>query len=200
MTRPQGSVPPLGFDFTAAMRRLCEDVVARLSELAHIDVARVAIGFNQARKACDHGLQASVTPMRFEGGALQMQQDGRRYTAERYFNPVGEEYLYLLTFYLPRFLNHSLEEKLETLLHELWHIGPAFDGDLRRHAGRYYAHGPSQRDFDTIARRLAQHWLACSPPTGVYTFLERSFGELVQQYGGVFGQRFATPKLLPLGS
>ena len=41
-----------------------------------------------------------------------------------------------MSFYLPRFCDQSLDEKLSTVMHELWHISPAFDGDIRRLPGR----------------------------------------------------------------
>jgi hypothetical protein len=107
--------------------------------------------------------------------------------------------LYLLAFYLPRFLNQSFEEKLTTIVHELWHISPAFDGDLRRHNGRCFAHGPSQREFDELAGRLARQWLSRSPPEELFAFLCLSFAELNARYGGIYGMRFERPKLLPRG-
>jgi len=63
-----------GFNFTLHMRRLCADLVARVPELAHIDLKRVAIRFCQARKAVRHGVQASLTPLRFERGELYSQR------------------------------------------------------------------------------------------------------------------------------
>ena len=38
--------------------------------------------------------------------------------------------LYLLSFYLPRFLKLPWREKLATVIHELWHVNPQFNGDL----------------------------------------------------------------------
>ena len=55
-------------------------------------------------------------------------------------------------------MNTSVEEKLSTVLHELWLISPMFNGDLRRHEGRCYAHGPSQSNYDDQKDRLAQKW------------------------------------------
>src|SRR5690606_38484073 len=101
-----------GFDFTSAMRRTCVDMAARLPELAHIDMTRVAVGFCQTRKSVTHGLQASLTPLRFENGAEYTIRRGRRYACQRLYDPEGCEYLYLLNFYLPRFLNHHFGEKV----------------------------------------------------------------------------------------
>src|SRR5205085_5234305 len=103
-----------GFDFTLHMRRLCSDMTQRLGELAHIDMSRVAIRFCQARRSVRHGLQASLTPLRFKNGALTVVRGGRTWTVQRLFDASGREMLYLLSFYLPRFLEHPLEEKLST--------------------------------------------------------------------------------------
>lgn len=187
-----------GFDFTTAMRRLCHDMVVRLTELAHIDLERVAIGLCQARQNGSHGTYASLTPLKFEAGAAEQVLEGRRYGVQRLCDQQGRELLYILSFYLPRFQNTSLEEKLSTVLHELWHISPEFDGDLRRHAGRCYAHGSSQQEYDAQMDRLAQRWLSLDPPGHLYEFLAVDFDELVAEHGKVVGARWPTPKLLPL--
>lgn len=186
-----------GFDFCAAMRRLCADMTSRLPELGHIQLDRVAISLCKTRRQTTHGIYASLTPLRFEAGAVEKHVRGRRYEVQRLRDDQGLEFLYILSFYLPRFQNTSLEEKLSTVVHELWHISPEFDGDLRRHEGRFYAHGPSQRDYDAQMDRLAQRWLALDPPNHIYEFLEHGFDDLVAEHGTVVGKRWPTPKLLP---
>lgn len=188
------------FDITAALRRVCEDMTCRVPELSHIDMERVAIGFCQARNEAPHGLQASLTPLRFEGGVGIKRMKGRRFACQRLLDGSGRDYLYLLQVYLPRFQNHSLEEKLTTLVHELWHIGPEMDGDLRRLGGRFYVHGSSQADFDELAARLAREWLKLDPPAELYEFLTHDFKSLAAEFGGVSGQRYPAPKLIPLGA
>ena len=187
-----------GLDFTAAMRRLCADMVARLPELAHIDLGRVAFNLCQARKDVAHGLYASLTPLRFENGATQKQRGKKRYVVDRICDATGCEYLYLLSFYLPRFLNTSLEEKLSTVVHELWHISPACNGDLRRHDGRCYAHGPSQSAYDAEMDRLAQAWLSLDPPAHLYAFLDGDFASIVAEHGAIIGDRWPAPKVVRL--
>ena len=187
-----------GFNFTLAMRHLCADMCQRLPELRHIDLRYVAISFCQTRKNVTHGLQASLTPWRFEHGATTSQRGSRRYSCQPVLDRNRLEYFYILSFYLPRFLNHSVEEKLSTLLHELWHISPAFDGDLPRHGGRCYVHGASQQQYDATMDRLARSWLSLDPPHGVYEFLEHSYDDLVGQYGHVYGERIPAPQIVPL--
>src|SRR5262245_3155456 len=113
-----------GLDFTRHIRRLCEDVAARLPDLAHVNMERVAVRYCQVRKGVSHGLQASLTPLRFVGGSKVTERRGQRWTIQRVLDHSGREMLYLLSFYLPRFLDLPLLEKLRTVFHELWHISP----------------------------------------------------------------------------
>lgn len=186
-----------GFDFTASMRSVCEELVARLPELQHIDLNRVAFAFAQARNRSKYGMYASLTPMRFEGGSLFTQRRGRRYTVQRLYDREGGEFLYIMTFYMPRFMDVGLVEKISTVIHELWHISPDFNGDIRRFPGRCYAHSGSQKDYDAEMDIMAEKWLATGPPREVYEFMEYRFDELSQQRGPIIGAKIKTPKLLP---
>ena len=185
-----------GFDFTYHAGRLCSDLCQRLEELRHIDISRVAIRFCQVRKAVPHGLQASLTPLRFEQGSLYTLRRGRRFTIERLFSPRGDEMLYLLSFYLPRFLNQTFEEKLATVVHELWHISPEFNGDVRRLPGRCYAHGHSEDHYHSSMHELARRWLDAGPPEELFSFLRCDFAELRSLYGAIYGRRIPTPRLI----
>lgn len=190
----------LGFDFTAHMNALCTDMTTRSSEMSHIRMEAVCVTFSQARKRHLHGLQASLTPLRFEGGSLVGKHNGRRYRVQRLFGKNGVEYLYLLTFYLPRFMDLSLEEKFITIFHELWHIGGNFDGDLRRHPGRCYVHTESEREYDAEMARKASRYLELGPPPALYQFLRVGFDELVRRHGNVYGSRVTQPKLIPVAA
>jgi predicted metallopeptidase len=189
---------PKGFDFTLHARCLCQDAVTRLPKLHHIDISRVAIGFSQTRKAVRHGLYASLTPLRFAGGQTDTIRRGRRWRMQRLVDESGREMLYILRFYMPRFLDLDFREKLATVFHELWHINPHFNGDLRRFDGRCYAHSGSQRHYDAQVVRLADRWLSLNPPEQLYGFLTYDFRELVQRFGPVYGQRIAAPALFPV--
>lgn len=186
-----------GFNFSAAIEKVCRDMIARLPEFSHIDFDRVAVSIVQARRNTTHGIYASLTPLRFEGGKTETRKRGKRFLVQRLHDRQGIEYLYILSIYLPRFQQTSLEEKVATLLHELWHISPDFNGDIRRFSGRNYAHGNSQKKYDAQMERFAQQWLAADPPTALYDFLELDFHELVAERGRIFGTRWPAPKLIP---
>jgi predicted metallopeptidase len=185
------------FDFTHAIARLCEDIVQRTPELCHVRMPQVAVSFAQARLRVLHGLQAKLTPLRFEGGSLITQRSRASWTVRRVFRDE-HEILYILTFYLPRFLDQSLEEKLITIFHELFHISPRFDGDIRRMDGRYHVHSHSQKEYDREMAVLARQYLAMKPDERLWSFLRQSFDELVKRHGGVVGVRVPIPKLVRL--
>jgi predicted metallopeptidase len=185
------------FDFTAAMRVLCDDIVARVGAFRHIRMDEVAVTFAQARSRVTYGLQAKLTPMRFEHGTLHTRRYGRTWTVQRLFH--GErEMLYILTFYLPRFLETPFREKMITIFHELYHIGPHFDGDIRRMDGRCHVHSRSQKEYDRLMERLADHYLASDPPRHLHEFLKKRFRTLEAQHGAVVGLQVPIPKLIPV--
>ena len=186
------------FDFTWHISRLCEDMVRRLPELAHIDISRVAVTFCQTRKAVPHGMFASLTPLRFAGGAATIVRRGRPHVIERVCDSQGREMLYILSFYLPRFQNLIFREKLITVLHELWHISPDFSGDIRRHNGRYHAHTHSQAEYDEEMGRLADQWLAHNPPDDLWLFLRDDFRQLAGRHRGIVGMKLRRPRILPV--
>ncbi len=195
MPQPTESGP---FDFTARMRVLCRDMVARLPELGHIEMDRVAVCFAQARKRVPHGMFASLTPLRFAGGAETTVRRGRQYSIQRLRGTDGQEMLYVLSFYLPRFMDLDFREKLVTVVHELWHISPEFDGDIRRHEGRCFAHTGSQKAYDAAMDVLAQRWLAAGPPEELWGFLTGSLEDLLAHHGRIVGVKIRRPRLIPV--
>jgi hypothetical protein len=185
------------FDFCGHVERLCADVAARCPALAHVRAGGLLIGVTQARSGRRHGLQARVTPLRFAGGRLTRQRRGVCYQVQRYF--VEErEVLYLVTFCLPRFLDQSFDDKFITVFHELYHISPAFDGDLRRHPGRCAIHSHSKRRYDEEMAALAREYLATRPDPALHAFLRLNFAQLRRRHGSVVGGVVPRPKLIPV--
>jgi Putative phage metallopeptidase len=192
---------PVGrpFDFCGHVRRLCEDITCLCPELAHIDVSRLLFGMTQARSGRRHGLQARVTPLRFNDGRLTRRRRGVAYQVQRYL--VDDcDMLYLVTFCLPRFLDQDFDDKFVTLFHELYHISPEFDGDLRRHDGRYDLHSHSKKDYDKHMAALARDYLAARPDPALYGFLRLNFAQLQHRHGSVAAVVVPRPKLIPVSA
>ncbi len=185
------------FDFCGYVARLCTDIAGRCQFLQHVDVSRVLFAVTQARTSRSFGLQARVTPLRFHDGNLTRRRRGTAYQVQRYF--VGDrEMLYVVTFCLPRFLDQDFDDKFITLFHELFHISPAFDGDLRRHGGRYAIHSRSKRGYDDHMADLARAYLAGGADPALHGFLRLNFNQLVHRHGSVLGVVVPRPKLIPI--
>lgn len=191
---PAGAAP---FDFTGMMQALCEDIVARCPTFATLDLRRVLLTFAPCRNRSRFGLMARVTPMRFRGGALTRRTRGVLYGIQRY-HVDGREMLYLMTFSLPRFLDQPFEEKLSTVFHELYHLSPACDGDLRRLPGRYDVHSHSKAAYDRHMLELTRAYLADHPRPAVYEPLRFRTADLLNRHGRVTGVVVPRPKLVPL--
>lgn len=192
-TGPRGEA----FHFSQATRELCADICRHTPELKHICTDQILFGFIQARNGRGHGLQARVTPLRFAGGHLVRQARGRLFQVQR-FVVSSQEMLYLMTFCLPRFMNQDFDEKFVTIFHELFHIGQNFDGDLRRHRGRYCLHTHSKSNYDARMADYARTYLSAGANPRLHGYLRLSFSQLRARHGSVVGHALPRAKILPL--
>jgi len=187
------------FDFCHAMNRLVGAIGEGCPEFQHVDSSRILVGVSFARATTRYGLQARVTPLRFPNGGIHVDRDGRSYQVQRH-QVDGVEMLYHLTFCLPRFMDQSFDEKMVTIFHELYHIHPRFNGDLRRHPGRCHAHTGSQSRYDAHMAALARIWLAGKPDPSLTAFLRMSFNQLAHRHGGIVGVVLPRPRLVPVAT
>ncbi|MSR30522.1 MAG: hypothetical protein EXR99_03355 [Gemmataceae bacterium] len=189
--------PGIPFDFTRHMRDLIEDIAIEVGDFTHLDPSKLLVGITRARNPVRHGLQARVTPMRFQDGKRRTQKGRTAYEVQRFF-VEGSEILYLVTFCLPRFLNQTLESKLVTIIHELFHISPEFNGDLRRHSGRCQWHSHSKKEYDLQMLGIAREYLGKTHRPARHDFLRLDYAQLVHKHGGVRGLSVPLPRLLPV--
>ena len=116
------------------------------------------------------------------------------------------EIKYLISFVLPRFCDQSLAHsrkaclypgapdwvgKLDTIVHELYHIDPGHTG-LRRvkcadGTDSERSHGPH---FYQDVARMVKGYLASRPDPALIGFLEHDFEALQERFGGVVATTF----------
>lgn len=185
------------FNVTRSLELLIEEIVRQTEEFAHIDPGRLLVCVASTRGGGVHGTYARIHPLRFPGGerTREVRRGRRSYQCE--IPPVtcsGRDILYLVCFLVPRFLDLSPREKLVTVFHELYHISPAFDGDIRRFPGRNYAHGSSRRKYNELVGVLVDRYLeregeAQSP------LLTKSMAELRTLHGSMVGRKYPAPRV-----
>jgi hypothetical protein len=111
-----------------AILALLDDIVLRMPEFGHIKPERVLVLAGEARRAS----RGTVKPLTFPGGKRRDAHGNRK--------PIvkigGLRMLYCITLRPLFFRDSTPKERVETLIHELFHISQRFDGTLdkrRRH-------------------------------------------------------------------
>jgi len=153
-------------DLSSELDMLSRSLVVHFQELQHIDVDKVLFTFSRSRRQGRGGLLARITPLRGKAGSRQLERHrGRFLETWEYpqFIHEGREIFYLITLLMPRFLHLEPHERLATLLHELWHISPSCDGDIRRYPGPRYAHGERGHGYDAQVDELTRSYLESNP-------------------------------------
>ncbi len=185
------------FDFSSAMHRLIDDISRFSPDFAHLRSEQMMVALSQARTSRRYGLYAKIISMRFQNGGLHFKQGRRTYEIERLWREE-REILYIVYFVLPRFQNLDFSDKMTTIFHELFHVSPHFNGDIRRFPGARYAHSCRKKNFDAQARQMANRYLQQTPHREFSDFLQFDFRKLRDQHGQIVGQKIPIPKLKPV--
>jgi predicted metallopeptidase len=183
---------------TLAVKKLIRDLADRLPELSHVKPARILVVAGEARRTS----RATIRPAHFRESRGRAGQGGRRKPLIRI---QGRKILYVITLRPLWFRASTPEQRVSTVLHELWHASQRFDGTL--HRGRLHARLPRAR-FERRIRALRDRYLAQAPQEILAPFtysgvvrarmwLESPVGSYrVGEYGG---RRTYTEKQLFLG-
>lgn len=193
---PPDPAPPV-IDFSACCDALCRDLVARVPELGHIRPDRLLFCLARSRAAGTHGVYARIAPLRFAGGTREHTRRAGRYLETYTLPPLrheGREILYLIHLLVPRFLRLSFQEKLSTLIHELYHVSERCDGDLRRFPGRNFAHGSSRKAYNRKVNELMAGFLAAAPDPRLLAPLRLSEEDWLQRRVHLLGLRTPLPR------
>jgi predicted metallopeptidase len=154
---------------TLAVKRLVRDVAARLPELAHVRASRVLVVAGEARRAS----RATIRPFGAAGRHPRIELRGR---AVRY----------VITLRPLWFLDSTPEERIDTILHELYHASLRFDGTL--HGGRRHARLPTA-SYQQRIRALRTRYLELAPPELVAPFAHQGLAR-----ARMWLERPATPR------
>jgi hypothetical protein len=200
-------------NYTERLTDLMRDIVSRVPSLGCIDLDRVLV-FARLGRTHAEGAYASchclTLPETEPGYFFWRDRDtGQLTRRSEWFvtkSPqveiAGKSIHYLISFALPRFSDQSLDRsrkqefyetnepnwiaKLDTVIHELYHIDPEGHG-LRRAVlpdGNVssHLHGPTY--YEDVARMVRQY-LDTNPNPETYDFLRYNFAGLVERHGGV---------------
>ena len=204
-------------NYTERIALLMQDVVSRTPALGFIDVREVLV-FGRFGRPDAEGAFATchcLTLPETEPGYYfwkdratgELTRRSEWFVTKTPEVRVGATRIkYLISFVLPRFCEQTLERswkaelygraepwvaKLDTIIHELYHIDPAAAG-LRQ-----FAHADGTRDTRTHApefyedvARMTRDYIASTPDPRLYEFLRHDFAGLQGRYGGVTATTF----------
>ena len=206
-------------NYTERLTLLMQDVVSRVRTLSFIDVADVLVFARSGRSNAEGAFATChcLTLPPSEPGYYfwRDRATGRMTRRSHWFvtkSPVvtiaARRLKYLISFALPRFCDQSLDRsrkerfypgadpwmaKLDTVVHELYHIDPAQRGIRRieRGDGTYSANRHGNRFFEQVADMVTEY-LDTRPDPAAYDFLRQDFAALEALHGGVVGTSFST--------
>ena len=204
-------------NYTERLSVLMQDIVARVPTLSFIDMTRVLV-FARSGRTSAEGAYATchcicLPPSEPGYYYWRDRETGRLTRRSEWFvtkSPEvrigGQAIDYLVSFTLPRFCDQLLARtrkqlhyrgqpnwvaKLDTIVHELYHIDPARPGIRRmeRADGTYSANCHGDRFFADVVAMVRQY-LETKPDPAVTDILRYSFDELTDRFGGIAGHAF----------
>jgi hypothetical protein len=206
-------------NYTERLACLMQDVVTRVPTLSFIDPADVLVFARAGRSDADGPFATChclTLPQSEQGYYFWRDRSSGRITRRSEWfvtkSPVvtigGRQVKYMISFALPRFCDQSVGRtrkerlypggepwmaKLDTIVHELFHIDPENSGIRRieREDGTYSAHCHGDRFFQQVADMVTTY-LDSGPDPAVYEFLRHDFNALEKQFGGIAATTFRT--------
>ncbi len=188
---------------TLAVKRLIRDVARRIPELSHVKAGRILVVAGEARRAS----RATIRPAHFRETRARGGRFGR---VKPLIRVRGRKVLYVITLRPRWFVDSTPEERIGTILHELYHASERFDGTL--HRGRVHSRMPRAR-FQRRVRALRERYLADAAPGTLAPFshrgtvrvrmwLEKPGGSFQRDYAGrrVYTERQLFVGLMPMVS
>jgi hypothetical protein len=206
-------------NYTERLTLLMQDVVSRVPTLSFIDMADVLV-FARAGRSNAEGAFATChclsLPASDPGYYFWRDRTTQSLTRRSEWfvtkSPkvtIGTHHVkYMLSFALPRFCDQSLDKsrkerfypggepwmaKLDTVVHELYHIDPELAGIRRieKEDGTYSANCHGHKFFEQVSE-MVHTYLDAKPDPDVYDFLRGDFDALTARHGGVVGTSFRT--------
>jgi len=206
-------------NYTERLTLLMQDIVARVPTLSFIDVADVLVFARSGRSNAEGAFATChclTLPASDPGYYFWRDRASGRITRRSEWfvtkSPtvtLGTRPIkYMLSFALPRYCDQSLDRsrkerfypgapawmaKLDTVIHELYHIDPELEGIRRieRGDGTYSAHCHGHQFFEQVADMVATY-INSRPDPDACSFLQYDFDTLTSRFGGVVGTTFRT--------
>jgi predicted metallopeptidase len=176
-----------------ALTAILELIVQLSPSMTHIDVNRVLVCIGSNRRGRGGGIYGKLVPLKFENGSELLKHKGTLYGIPE-ISHNNRSLLYIMYFYMPRFFDLSWFEKVRVMFHELYHISPFFNGDIRRMGKVKTAHGHSKRHYDSLYKQELKSFQDHIRTSAHIEFLQMDTKSLFNRYRQVSGIRMKKPR------
>ena len=179
-------------NITDIISDVIEQITIKSDIFSHIDINRILVCLGSNRGRSREGIYGKLVPLKFKNGSDILKFDGRYYTMPGIMKS-GIPLLYALYFYSPKFFDLPGFEKIKVIFHELYHISPNFNGDIRRLGKIRMAHGSSKKRFDLRFESEVKLFYKYISNTEYMAFLEMDSMSLEKNYK-IYARRMKIPK------
>src|SRR5438874_11703866 len=204
-------------NYTECLSLLMQDLVSRIPTLSFINPADVLVFARSGRSNAEGAFATChclTLPASDPGYYFWRDRSTRRITRRSDWFVTksprvtlgSRDIKYMISFALPRFCDQSLDRsrkerfypgadpwiaKLDTVVHELYHIDPELAGIRRieKEDGTYSANCHGQQFFEQVAE-MVHAYLASKPSPEMYDFLRQDFTQLAARHGGIVATSF----------
>ena len=172
---------------------IIQEIAFTMPSFSHVDPSRMLVCCASNRKNSRGATYGKLVPMRFKNGEKIQKFRGQFYTIPTLINEE-REILYVIYFYMPRFFDLNAYHKLRVIFHELYHVDPGFNGDIRR-MGEYKAsHGGSKKKFDEYFEDELMDFYSQVKSKPYMNFLNLNSRELHRTFANVYARRMKVPR------
>jgi hypothetical protein len=188
--------PVDSINLSDVLAHVMHEFIRRYPLFHHIDLNRVQVCVSSNRSGRG-GLYGNLVPLRFRDGSPVVRHRGRVYRMPAY-EINGVEQLYLVYFFMPRFFDLPLGDKVKVLAHELYHISADFNGDIRRMGRTRAAHGHSRERFDSFFMKEVRDFIPYISGTPYANFLNLDTRGINGTFRAVKAMRLKMPRPFPV--
>jgi predicted metallopeptidase len=172
---------------------IIHDMIKATEEFKSFDFNKIIICCASNRKDFKGATYGKLLPLRFEDGSEIIRHQGKYYTIPKVIiNDM--EILYIIYFYVPKFFNLSVKDKIKVMFHELYHISPDFNGDIRRMGKFKSAHGHSRKAFEEKYIEYAELFFKDIKNTPYYNFLSMNSEDFKKHFKKITYRRIKSIK------
>lgn len=180
-------------NLTDILTLIIHDMVNSTEEFKSFDLNKILVCCASNRKDFRGATYGKLLPLRFKNGSEIIKHKGKFYTIPKVImNDI--EILYVIYLYIPKFFNLSAKDKVNVMFHELYHINPEFNGDIRRMGEFKSAHGHSRKAFEEKYIEYADVFFDKIKNTPYYNFLQMNTDEIQANFKKVKYRRMKSIK------